>query len=290
MKETYYFSHDYNARNDPKILAMRSEYGAEGYGWYWMIIEILREQPEYKLEYNKYLCITLAMQLQCDKNALHGYVEKCINEYKLFTTDGTYIWSNSLLRRMVKKDAKSEKAKKAANARWHKDSNTSKTDENDAKKHASDAQAMHEQCTSNAIKEKKGKENKIKDNNTTIEDQPVDNVDNSISDKSLELCKYFETLKPGENITSHLAALKIFINDYGYDWCKEALQLTVINKNAFIKGYMAKILKNWTENGKSEIKKNGYSKKDSTFNNFKGRQYSSNQIKDLEKKLLGDGG
>ncbi|WP_373845406.1 DUF4373 domain-containing protein [Clostridium sp.] len=159
MKETYYFSHDYNARNDPKILAMRSEYGAEGYGWYWMIIEILREQPEYKLEYNKYLCITLAMQLQCDKNALHGYVEKCINEYKLFETDGTYFWSNSLLRRMVKKDTKSEKAKKAANARWHKDSDTSKTDENDAKKHASDAQAMHKQCTSNAIKEKKGKEN-----------------------------------------------------------------------------------------------------------------------------------
>ncbi|WP_368490819.1 DUF4373 domain-containing protein [Clostridium sp. BJN0013] len=171
MKETYYFSHDYNARNDPKILAMRSEYGAEGYGWYWMIIEILREQPEYKLEYNKYLCITLAMQLQCDKNALHEYVEKCINEYKLFESDGTYFWSNSLLRRMsekdAKNDAKSEKARKAANARWHKDSETKKTDENntenDAKKNASDAPAMHEQCIA-MLKEKKGKEKKIKDN------------------------------------------------------------------------------------------------------------------------------
>jgi hypothetical protein len=166
MKETYYFSHDYNARNDPKILAMRSEYGAEGYGWYWMIIEILREQPEYKLENNKYLCITLAMQLQCDKDALHGYVEKCINEYKLFETDGTYIWSNSLIKRMSKRDAKSEKAKRAANARWHKDSDTSKTDETNTKKHASDAQAMRKQCASNAIKEKKGKEN---NNITTTE-------------------------------------------------------------------------------------------------------------------------
>lgn len=160
MKETYYFSHDYNARNDPKILAMRSEYGAEGYGWYWMIIEILREQPEYKLEYNKYLCITLAMQLQCDKNALHGYVEKCINEYKLFTTDGTYIWSNSLLRRMSKKSSKSESARKAANARWHKGSNPSKSNKKNTENNADNANAMHEQCERNAIKESKVKENK----------------------------------------------------------------------------------------------------------------------------------
>ncbi len=33
MKETYYFLHDYNARNDPKIPAMISKYGAEGYGY-----------------------------------------------------------------------------------------------------------------------------------------------------------------------------------------------------------------------------------------------------------------
>ena len=31
-KDAYFFSHDCNARNDPKILALRSVYGAEGYG------------------------------------------------------------------------------------------------------------------------------------------------------------------------------------------------------------------------------------------------------------------
>mgnify|MGYP001572489914 CR=1 FL=1 len=31
-KDTYYFSHDYNARNDEKILELRVKYGAEGYG------------------------------------------------------------------------------------------------------------------------------------------------------------------------------------------------------------------------------------------------------------------
>ena len=109
--------------------------------------------------------------------------------------------------------------------------------------------------------------------------------DLSLDNKALELCKYYETLKPGENITAHLAALKIFINKYGYDWCKEALQVIVKNKNKFILGYMEKILKNWLVEGKSEVKK-------SAPNNFKGRNYSKDQIKDLENKLLGleDGG
>ncbi len=42
-KDTYYFQHDYNARNDDKILEIRSNYGAEGYGVFWMIIETMAE-------------------------------------------------------------------------------------------------------------------------------------------------------------------------------------------------------------------------------------------------------
>ena len=41
MKKTSYFSHDSNARNDEKILAVRMKYGAEGYGIYFMILERL---------------------------------------------------------------------------------------------------------------------------------------------------------------------------------------------------------------------------------------------------------
>ena len=45
-KDTYYFSHDYNARNDPKILELRSEYGLEGLGTFWCIIETLAEDED----------------------------------------------------------------------------------------------------------------------------------------------------------------------------------------------------------------------------------------------------
>jgi uncharacterized protein YdaU (DUF1376 family) len=42
-KNTYYFSHDYNARNDTKILFLRMQLGMEGYGIYWYLIESLAE-------------------------------------------------------------------------------------------------------------------------------------------------------------------------------------------------------------------------------------------------------
>lgn len=242
MKETYYFSHDFNARNDPKILAMRSKYGSEGYGWYWMIIEILREQSEYKLEHNKYLCITLAMQLQCDCNALHNYVEDCINEYHLFESDGVYIWSNSLMRRMEEKVTKSENAKKAAKARWNKASK----DKKDTKKCNDNADAMQPQCDSNAIKESKRKESKGKENKRERED-------NSYTQEALELCKYYSELKPGQDITSDLASLEIFIERYGFDWTKEAIQKCVSGKGKFIKPWVETVLKNWVTERKVEV-------------------------------------
>ena len=45
-RESYYFSHDYGARNDPKILELRAEYGLEGLGLYWCIVETLAEADD----------------------------------------------------------------------------------------------------------------------------------------------------------------------------------------------------------------------------------------------------
>ena len=49
MKDAYYFSHDSNARNDQRLIKIRMKYGMEGYGVYFGIIEILREQENYAL-------------------------------------------------------------------------------------------------------------------------------------------------------------------------------------------------------------------------------------------------
>ena len=43
-KDTFWFKHDYNARNDEKILELRSIHGAEAYGVYWMIVETMADK------------------------------------------------------------------------------------------------------------------------------------------------------------------------------------------------------------------------------------------------------
>ena len=103
MKDSYYFSHDSNALTDPKILSMRCDYGMEGYGVFWAVIEMLRVQEEYRLELNKlnFNALKMLCMTQID---IEEFVSKCISEYELFETDGKYFWSESLCGRMEKKD------------------------------------------------------------------------------------------------------------------------------------------------------------------------------------------
>jgi len=118
-KDAYYFSHDSNARHDEKILAMRSVYKSEGYGWYWVIIEMLRDANAHRLRCKgKYWHIALAQEMQTQPEIALAFMNDCINEFHLFETDGTYIWSESLQRRMMQKAAASEVARKKAMKRW----------------------------------------------------------------------------------------------------------------------------------------------------------------------------
>jgi hypothetical protein len=159
-KDAYYFSHDSNARNDPKILAMRSVY-KRGYGWYWMIIEMFREQANYKLPLNKYTYEILSTQLQEKPNEIEKFVNDCIYEFVddkggLFCTDGKFLWSESFLRRMESMDDKSNKASESAQKRWiNKNSNAN-------------ALPTHSEC--NAINE--SKVNEIKINESKVNESP----------------------------------------------------------------------------------------------------------------------
>ena len=59
-KEAYYFSHDANAKDDPKILQLRMHLGWEGYGLFWGLIELLRNQPDYRMQ-KHYMSIAFAL-------------------------------------------------------------------------------------------------------------------------------------------------------------------------------------------------------------------------------------
>ena len=114
-----YFSHDSNARNSDKLIRLRMRWKAAGYGVYFMILERLREEPNYMSvkDYNM-----IAFDLREDASMIKSVVE----DFGLFvfTDDGKYFYSESFNRRMAVKDEKARKqaeaGRKAMQRRWGK--------------------------------------------------------------------------------------------------------------------------------------------------------------------------
>ena len=158
MKETFYFAHDYNARNDPKLQNVLFDLGVEGIGVFWCIIEQLYEQGgKLPLHYCKSIAFALHVDFKC--------VERLVNDYGLFKNDGENMWSESVLNRLNRRSEVSEKRKLAALARWRQGiENQSQTQAPASYRQVSEnASVMQMQSNSNANAEHKGKEIKEKE-------------------------------------------------------------------------------------------------------------------------------
>ena len=149
---TSYFPHDSNARNSDKLIRLRMRHKAAGYGVYFMILERLREEPEYTSvkDYNM-----IAFDLREDTSLIKSVVE----DFGLFvfTDDGKYFYSESFKQRMEIKDEQSRKkaeaGKKGLEKRWGNSKNIANAIENDSK-----AIANATGNDSNKRKEKESKE------------------------------------------------------------------------------------------------------------------------------------
>jgi len=147
---TFYFSHDYTARSDIKIKKLIATQGMLGYGIYWSLVEDLYHNNN-KLENNPAL---LAYDYRCSIEL----IESVINDFDLFIVLDGYISSNSIQKRLDERNDKVTKAKQSASKRWEKKAENAEKVETQCE---SDANAMRTQCDGNAIKESKGKENKV---------------------------------------------------------------------------------------------------------------------------------
>lgn len=98
MKDAYYFSHDSNARNDQRLMKVRMKYGMEGYGIYFGIIEILREQSDYTLTFSD--LDSISFDLRVERNIIDDIVEN----FDLFEIEEDSFYSKSLKKRMEKLD------------------------------------------------------------------------------------------------------------------------------------------------------------------------------------------
>lgn len=105
MSENYWFSHDFNAKDDPKIMLLVDELGMEGYGIYWVLIETLRGCPEARYRYPLRLIPSLARKYATTTPK----VETVIRNYGLFVIENKkFFLSKSLCIRMEKYDLKRE--------------------------------------------------------------------------------------------------------------------------------------------------------------------------------------
>lgn len=121
----HWFSHDNNTATNPKIICLEAEYGFEGSGRFWRLLEIIHTQPGYKYCLNnKVGYASLAKMLSYTKDQLSDFLQKLVHEFELIQTDGEYIWNESMTGRMEYwekgKEARVERAKKGAAARYNK--------------------------------------------------------------------------------------------------------------------------------------------------------------------------
>jgi hypothetical protein len=137
-KDTFYFSHDYNARFDEKIKQLIRKHSMLGYGCYWAIIEDLYNNANaLRTDYDG-----IAFELRITTEQ----AKSIINDFDLFVFDGDYFGSASVERRLNERNEKSVKARQSAFDRWNKVKNN--------------ANALRTQSDGNAIKESKGKKKK----------------------------------------------------------------------------------------------------------------------------------
>lgn len=100
-KDVYYFRHDANANADLKMKGLRRKFGWQGYGWFWYLIELLRNEPGYKLDYNENTFAALADDFKCEPSDVQQFIDHCIQTTKLLEAHNGHFFSNRLVRDML---------------------------------------------------------------------------------------------------------------------------------------------------------------------------------------------
>ena len=142
-----YFKHDYNARNDNKVLKLRIKHSWTGYGVFLALIEKLYEEGGY-IEYDSE---SLSFELQIDQNIIESVIQdfglfnfKDDNGKKIFYSERVLLQLNEIKsKRNYISEIRQEVGKKGAKSRWQKNSksiaNDSKSIANDSKSIANDS-------------------------------------------------------------------------------------------------------------------------------------------------------
>lgn len=136
-KDAYYFPHFSNARSDSKLLKIRRIFGIEGYGIYFMLLEVLREQTEFRLP------IASIEDLAFEWHTSREKILSIINDFDLFEIQESLFFSPKQILYLQPYIEKSDRARSAALKRWDNAN--------------ADAKALQMQSAGNASKVKESK-------------------------------------------------------------------------------------------------------------------------------------
>lgn len=112
--ENLWFRHDFNARNNPKLLKLKMKMNMEGVGIYWCLIETLYELNGYLKEDDlETFCFNEHIEMEKVKQVLK------LANFQYDKNKGFY--SNGVLERINQREEYCKKQKDKANKRWSKE-------------------------------------------------------------------------------------------------------------------------------------------------------------------------
>lgn len=215
MRKAYYFPHDYNARQDPKMQELMMDYGVTGIGIYWCIIEMLYEQGG-AIPMN---ARAIAFTLHTDAEMVAAIIEN----YELFEVVDGYVTSNAVNKRMEQSASVSEKRREAGRAGGVK----------------TQKQANAKQMLDN-VQAKSSKENKIKINkNKSLSIEREKNACAYTREGERE--KFLEIFFFEKNIGDAPEEVERFVSHYEANgWCRSNSDIPIKDREALARGWTPK--------------------------------------------------
>ncbi len=275
MKDTYYFSHDYNPTSDPKIQALIGEYGAVGYGIFWRIVEMLHEDELHKLQCKKYIYLALAKQMLTSVEQVESIIKNCIDTYELFKTDGDFFWSERVMRNINKRTELSNKRSKAGKMSA------------EMRKNSTSVEQVSTSVQQNPTKERKVKENKVNENKENKEIKET--ISKDIAQKKVD-AKASTLTRRDEFYKSLIPFLSTYgkdmIRDFFDYWSEQNKSGTQMRFEKQPTWEVAKRLATWNKRDTFKNQNNGNTKIQSTSSREAKEQSRRNLVK-LADQILG---
>jgi hypothetical protein len=187
MKEDLpFFYHDNNARNHPKIRALRAEFGKAGYCDFWILIEVMAESKGACIDISKKINkLNLARELEMNGKELDIFLDFLSDpETDLINIKNGIITADRIIEqyKTVKSKRKVQREKKT------KSENGEIVDEND--KIDSENGEIVNDFDTNKIKGDKIKENKIKEKDNEGSNEPSQSQKDAIDLATLLLTSH----------------------------------------------------------------------------------------------------